>query len=102
MDTAPSSATSNPPSAGFGDPRQQRCLRGGDLVGAITRGDRRDDEVARRVVPGGRNASRVVSGGVGGGTGPEFVAAADFPHDGVDMRSHTACCLVPAVGESSQ
>ncbi len=88
--------------AGFGDPRQQRCLRGGDLVGAIARGDRRDDEVARRVVAGGRNASRVVPGGVGRGTGPEFVAAADFPHDGVDMRRQTACRLVPAVGESSQ
>ena len=88
--------------AGFGDPRPDRRESRGDLIGAVVRGDRRDDKAPRRVVAGGRNAARVVPGGVGRGAGPEFVAAADFPHDGVDVRRQTASRLIPAVGQPPQ
>ena len=73
--------------AGFSDPRLYRRLGRGDLVGAVPGGDGGDDEVAGRIIAGGRDAARVVPGGVCRRAGPEFVAAADLPHDGVDVCS---------------
>ena len=88
--------------AGFGDPRPYRRESRGDLIGAVARGDRRDDEAPRCVVACGRNAARVVPGGVGRGARREFVVASDFSHDGVDVRRQTASRPVPLVGEPPQ